>query len=213
MVDQSSLESKFGKQASSSNEKFVMTELLRRCNKCREFKPLKEFNKHKGCKNGLLSICKSCESNRSSKYYVDHRDFVLERNKLYEKGYTKRRREHNFLYIDQRSKGLILGTGICLICDEIYLPYIQNHHVLPKNDMVVGLCANCHEKHRSANKEKHMISVLNDIESSKFLWDSNGNPKGLKPVPMWTADLPLKEAIEILKSYDLSGYETVGIEV
>ena len=80
--------------------------------------------------------------------------------------------------------------------------------------MVVSLCSNCHKLYYAGkSRDKHMIAILNAIENSKFLWDSDGQPKGLKPVPMWTADLPLKEAIEILKSYDLPGYEPVGVDV
>ena len=224
MVEQASLESKFNEQECSNTEKFVMTEPLKKCSVCKKLKPLTEFYKHKLCKRGIDSRCKEC----SAIYRHEHKVDITNRQNIYNKEhkedrakyYTEHReeaREYGFLhYTDKRHRtsGYYYGQGICLICGEIHPFKFENHHVVPwDKDFVVSLCGSCHTMLHSGSRDKHMIAVMNAIENSKFLWDSEGQPKGLKPIPMWTADLPLKEAIQILKSYDLPGYEPIGVEV
>lgn len=212
MVEQASLESKFNEQECSNTEKFVMTEPLKRCKKCGKFKPKSEFYNDKYGKEGLRTSCKDCDNIYKKDYYEGHKDESKKYNECHKEGTRERLFLHN--KTKYNSAGYFYGTGICLVCGENHSLKLENHHVIPKDDMVVSLCASCHKMYRAGiSQDKHMISVLNAIENSKFLWDTDGHPKGLKPIPMWTADLPLKEAIEILKSYDLPGYEPIGIEV
>ena len=212
--EQTSLESNFSEQDASIANKFVLTEILKRCSVCGKLKPKSKFNKEKSGKGGLRSKCKDCQSKYIKKYNEEHRDEKAAYDVRYYKEHNMK--EQNFLWRSDKRKvsGYYNGQGICLICGELHPLVLQNHHVLPREDMVVSLCSNCHKLYYAGkSRDKHMIAILNAIENSKFLWDSDGQPKGLKPVPMWTADLSLKEAIVILKSYDLPGYEPVGIEV
>lgn len=167
-------------------------------------KPYSEFQRH-SVTGHLRSIC---------------RDYINIRRKETRHGDPGRFEEYQRRYHDKMLPRVVsflryfwYGQGVCLICGELQPLYLENHHAIPEDEMIVSLCANCHRKHHSWYQDRHMITILNAIENSKFLWDSDGQPKGLKPVPMWTADLPLKEAIEILKSYDLPGYEPVVVEV
>ncbi|MCK4329808.1 hypothetical protein KAX02_08190 [candidate division WOR-3 bacterium] len=225
--EQASLESKFGSQYCPNAEKFVMTEPLKRCTECKKFKTYSNFNKLKGGKSGLNPMCKECEVDYRREYYIEHRDEVLvkkdeyrlrhkEEILKYTASHKEDIKEQNFLRRhDKRTvSGYYYGQGVCLICGDIHPLVLNNHHVLPKEDMVVSLCSNCHKMYYAGKySDKHMIAVLNAIENSKFLWDSDGQPKGLKPVLMWTADLSLKGAIDILKSYDLPGYEPIKLEI
>ena len=198
MVEQASLESKFGEQECSNNEKFVMAEPLKRCRKCREWKTLDQFRlRTKG--KYIRRICNESELERQRYRRESGLSYTREEE-----------RENNFL-TKKRGRGFLLGTGMCMICGEINHRFLENHHTFPEEYIIMSLCSNHHRCYQSSNRDKHMIAVLNAIESSKFLWDSDGQPKGLKPIPMWTVDLPLKEAIQILKSYDLPGYEPIGI--
>ena len=185
MNEQTSLESKFDEQEALNSKKYVMTVSLKRCSNCGELKSKSEFSKNKKGKCGLNSVCKKCiyvqSKNSRAGYREEHKDD---------------KREWNFLHFKKGKvlSGYYYGQGICLICGEVYPLIFENHHVVPKDDMVVSLCSNCHKRYRTSNRDEHMITILIAIENSKFIWDSDGQPKGLKPVPMWTADLPLKEA-------------------
>jgi 7-cyano-7-deazaguanine synthase in queuosine biosynthesis len=66
---------------------------------------------------------------------------------------------------------LIKNTGVCWVCGETNPQVIVSHHLYGrktkntlKNDLVCGLCANCHERHRGVNKDGHILSILNAIE-------------------------------------------------
>ena len=221
--NQVSLKSNFGSQTGIPKVVFDVVSDMKRCSKCGELKSKSEFIKQKHGKGGLTAHCKDC----ARLYHLENRDVLLDNMKTYRELHKDERmeynKEHNFLY--QRRKitegrrksskifgvGYFYGQGICLICGNIHPLIFENHHVVPWDDeFVISLCANCHRKYRTNRVDKHMIAILNAIENSNFLWDSGGQPKILL---MWTADLPLKEAIEILKSYDLPGYEPVGLEV
>ena len=215
MEGQASLESEFNKQESTNTEKFVMTEPLKRCSKCGEMKPKSEFYKRN---MHLISICKKCNNKRTGDWYIDNLDKSKEQKKEYYNEHKEASLEYGFLFgknIKQhRLSGFFWGTGVCLICGESHPRFIENHHLVPwEDELVISLCSNHHRMFKTNSRYNHMIAVLNAIENSKFLWDSDGQPKGLKPVLMWTADLSLKGAIDILKSYDLPGYEPIGVEV
>lgn len=51
---------------------------MKRCSKCNIEKELTEFYKNKGGKDGLRSNCKSCENERSKKYFKQNRGRVNE---------------------------------------------------------------------------------------------------------------------------------------
>ncbi|MCK4329908.1 hypothetical protein KAX02_08700 [candidate division WOR-3 bacterium] len=234
MAEQASLESRFNNQGHPA-EKYIPTVSLKRCRRCKEFKPLEDFEKRNDTKR-RRGVCNNCRSSQMSEYRQEHTEELTEKAKKYRIDHIEEYREYDrarynspkrresfrirsFLHGSKDTirnngtrGGFLQGTSICLICGEMYPLFLENHHVIPKDEMVIGLCSNCHRKYQS-KQEKHMISVLNAIENSKFLWDSDGQPKGLNPVPMWTADLSLNGAINILKSYDLPGYEPIGVEV
>lgn len=45
---------------------------MKTCRKCKETKPLKEFNTAKSCKYGIMAQCKLCVKKRSAKWYKEN---------------------------------------------------------------------------------------------------------------------------------------------
>ena len=54
------------------------------CNKCKKDKELTEFNKHKGCKDGIRSRCKACCSAYNKKWQGENREARLAYKKQYD---------------------------------------------------------------------------------------------------------------------------------
>lgn len=44
----------------------------RQCSKCEQVKPTEEFHKHRACKGGYNSVCKTCRKPLSAKNYQTH---------------------------------------------------------------------------------------------------------------------------------------------
>ena len=53
----------------------------KRCSKCGEVKPLNEYYKEKGCRDGHRPDCKACFSARARAWYRDNREHVIARVK------------------------------------------------------------------------------------------------------------------------------------
>lgn len=76
---------------------------MKHCNKCNTTKPLSEFHKKSGRKDGHASTCKSCVNNRVRPYDPDkNRDTKLR------KTYGISLEEYNTLFTKQ--------GGVCAIC-------------------------------------------------------------------------------------------------
>jgi len=61
---------------------------MKRCSKCKIFKPLDEFYNRKASKDGKAYWCKKCEKQyneenkeRAKQYYIDNKEEVIKRNK------------------------------------------------------------------------------------------------------------------------------------
>mgnify|MGYP006409464129 CR=1 FL=1 len=74
---------------------------MKKCNKCKVEKPLAEFNKHKGNKDGHRYACKSCSANyyaenkeeiakQQAKYYVENKEKIAKQTAKY---HTRRKAE------------------------------------------------------------------------------------------------------------------------
>ena len=84
------------------------TIVTKQCSTCKQIKPLSEFYKHKGKKDGLQSQCKSCKSIYSAKYYRSEcGETILKRSKKYQQtekgkaGHSKSNKKYS-----QTEKGL-----------------------------------------------------------------------------------------------------------
>ena len=54
------------------------------CSKCKIYKPLLEFYKQSDKKDGLTYQCKDCIAKRLKKYYIDNKQNILMKGKIYE---------------------------------------------------------------------------------------------------------------------------------
>src|SRR5271155_703051 len=53
---------------------------MKNCNKCGMLKPLSDFHKHKGRKDGHTNICKKCQKQIQVKYYQSNKQYIYQRN-------------------------------------------------------------------------------------------------------------------------------------
>lgn len=56
---------------------------MKTCSKCKETKELTEFYKHKNCKDGIHSSCKTCDNEKKKKYIEDNKENVIIRKRTY----------------------------------------------------------------------------------------------------------------------------------
>lgn len=57
---------------------------VKTCNKCSQSKPLEEFSKHSGRRDGLQSMCKACFSLNNAAIYAENREKVKARVAAYQ---------------------------------------------------------------------------------------------------------------------------------
>lgn len=126
----------------------------KKCFKCGIIKPLKEFYKHSGMKDGYLNKCKECDK-------IDVR-LNSRKNKEHYRGYYKNRirNDINYMFIHRYSGMLARSDGRCkqnysvigkTICskddflkwcysDKIYLKFITLYFEWRKNNYCRKLC-------------------------------------------------------------------------
>jgi len=73
---------------------------MKKCTKCKEEKPLEEFNKDKEKKDGRRSACKEC----SKQYYENNREKIIEQRKGYNKQYYENNKEKRNRLLRERRK-------------------------------------------------------------------------------------------------------------
>ena len=61
---------------------------MKQCSKCKQWKPLTKYHKHKSHKDGLRSECKICWNKHKREYYQKNKKQILARNKEYHKLYV-----------------------------------------------------------------------------------------------------------------------------
>jgi len=83
---------------------------MKKCNKCGQVKPVSEFYKHKGHKDGLSSYCKKCINKRCKKYNQLNKEKIRKQKREYNKEYLqkedvkKRRKEADKKYKKKHRK-------------------------------------------------------------------------------------------------------------
>ena len=68
------------------------------CGKCGVWKPLEEYYKHKGGKDGRKSQCKKCKKEYKKQYYKNHVEHIKEREKQYRKDHAEYYKEYDKQY-------------------------------------------------------------------------------------------------------------------
>lgn len=136
---------------------------MRKCTICKEERPLGEFNKNSGRKDGLQPQCRECSRRASRKYYETH-------NKLHRENVGRRNRR--ILKENQDKLIAYFAAHPCTDCGESDLLVLEFDHLRDKLKNVASLmkfswarieeeiakcevvCANCHRR-RTAKRAKN----------------------------------------------------------
>lgn len=153
---------------------------MKACRICKEVKPLPEFYKHSGMKDGHFNTCKCCHNKRSLEWTAKNKDRVNANNRLRAKSpeikekrrqqysseagkarareavrrYRKRRPmvdvAHRFIHVAIK-KGLITRITECSLCGSSNR--VEAHHDdYTKPEAIRWLCKECHESWHRSNK-------------------------------------------------------------
>lgn len=114
------------------NEKVVgssPTGGTKKCYTCNQVKSVDDFNKNKGRKDGLNSICRTCSNGRSKKYYRDNKGLHIETVRLR----RLRVREKSKIFLRE-----FLSDKSCLDCGNDDIRVLEFDHVKGIKKMDVG---------------------------------------------------------------------------
>lgn len=99
---------------------------MRTCIKCSEVKPLDQFTKGKGYKDGRRNWCKSCDAARMRKYFSDNPE-KYEANKRIDRARRANYRRHS-LSIEEYNELLSRYDGKCYVCQIAEATHIDHDH-------------------------------------------------------------------------------------
>jgi hypothetical protein len=138
----------------------------KKCYTCGEVKTKADFNKNKGRKDGLNSICRKCSKERSRLYYQENREHHLKQTKARTKQQRLRCQRYVFDYLS-KSKCVdcgLLGDPIALEFDhqrdkKYTISYMVSNGlsietIQEEIDKCEVRCANCH-RHKTARDQNH----------------------------------------------------------
>ena len=105
-----------------------MTTKTKICSKCGVGKPLDEFHKQKGGKDGKRGDCKDCFNETSRKYHREHREEINKKGREYYRKVDSHRRGHLSMYENKfcaQYLGVVIGERLCrhLFKDVEVMPY------------------------------------------------------------------------------------------
>lgn len=95
----------------------------KKCCTCHKILALAEFNKNKGRKDGLNSICRLCSQKRSKQYYQDNKE---SHKVVVNKQRNQRRKKLKRLINNYKT-----ANNGCTFCDEQELYCLDFHHLDP----------------------------------------------------------------------------------
>lgn len=129
---------------------------MKKCYTCRKIMDESCFNKNKGRKDGINSVCRECSRKRSRQYYSE--------NKEKHKRVVKENKKEYRLLLKKWLDDTIRSKG-CSCCEEKAICCLDFHHLEDKEEVVsrlignlsvrrlemeinkcVILCSNCHRK-------------------------------------------------------------------
>ncbi len=80
---------------------FICGENEKRCSLCKQNKHKSQYNKNKGKKDGLNTVCKECGQNRSKQYYNENKEKHIKETSKRTKQYNKIKRKEIFNYFKE----------------------------------------------------------------------------------------------------------------
>ena len=117
----------------------------KKCTKCGEDQPLKNYYKDKRTKDRRRTICKTCLSRIKKEKYT----YVQGPQKHYtpqEKRTRKNEQLKKYFKTYGRTLRLVAGDGCCLYCGEINPFMLNDHHIWGRknSDFTITLCEDHH---------------------------------------------------------------------
>lgn len=137
---------------------FLLYKGMKKCYTCQSFKDETDFNRNKGKKDGLNSICKVCSRERSKRYYCDNRDkHIIVCNK---------QKARQLIFLKEKIATIKNKCGCQSGCGETAHCCLEFHHLSDKEKLISTMihngfswdnltkelakcaivCSNCHRK-------------------------------------------------------------------
>ena len=143
---------------------------MKRCYTCKTDKDKSEFNKNKGRKDGLNSICKECSRERSKRYYRENKEYHKKVTTARKKIQIEKSRKYVYSY---------LCKNPCVDCGENDPIVLEFDHMRDKHKnlsrMIVDgnsidsikkeiekcevRCANCHRRKTAKDQGWYMLDL------------------------------------------------------
>jgi len=80
---------------------------MKRCGRCEEDKPITEFNRHRGTKDGLQFTCKACKKAMSAAYYIKTKEVQIEKGKRYREANAEKVRARTKRYYQENKEKIL----------------------------------------------------------------------------------------------------------
>ena len=139
---------------------------IKKCRRCKETKPLKEFSPRKILNNGYYSICKKCQNARAREWANSHKDRVLENHRRWLKLNPGKPKEYHLrqthgISLEEMEAMLEAQNNKCAICQKPFTkkskPYIDHCH---KTGKIRGLVhVNCNSLLGMAHDDIKILSL------------------------------------------------------
>lgn len=105
---------------------------MKQCTKCRQRKPLSEFNRHRSTRDGRDGACKRCRRKQIDQYYKDNPEKYREMAKANNRNKVKREAGPKRALVEKLLKR---QKGKCAICrTPLSLEVHPRNHMYPRLD-------------------------------------------------------------------------------
>jgi len=146
-------------------EKIKFAEPMKKCTKCGELKPINEFNRHVGHREGLQSRCRICQRDSQREFYNNNRERVLIRQKTYRSNHRDPISERKRIYHQEnRERDLERSRNHYINNLERYRGRFKEFNFLRGHSSRTngflrgnGICLICGEYHPLTLENHHVI--------------------------------------------------------
>jgi hypothetical protein len=146
-----------------------MINITKSCVNCKQEQLLENFYKKKGCKHGVMTVCKPCWKNQVQNFQSINKDIILEKNKQRyidnKDKYSKRNKEN---YIANQEERKEKQKKYNLANKDKRIEYNQSPNIKEKNKQYVKQYSrSTPEKHLATNMRCSISMRLREINSTK----------------------------------------------
>ena len=146
-----------------------MINITKSCIHCKQEQPLENFYKKKGCKHGVMTVCKICWKQQVQNFQSTNRDTVLEKNKqryINNKDKYSKRNQKNYLANQEERKENQRKYN--LVNKDKRKEYNQLPHIKEKNNQYKKKISRITpERHLATNMRCSISMRIREINSKK----------------------------------------------